>query len=168
MDVLAHEPAWNALRRGSEELIERLTDLRSPLERRFRDLSAVAARVERAALDLTKALVAYRNRAFPDPVHWQVGRERHPQPEPTRLRAVREWVWSLGVEAHVPLNRQKRLSSALTEILVARAALLAYSANLHDPAPAPLVHTLNALWLLVAGCWKLRPLLGIGGRPKHD
>ena len=71
-------------------------------------------------------LVAYRRRHFPDAASWRVVPERYPQPDPMLLLAVREWVLSVGQHPEVGLNKQKRLASILTEILVARAAIETY------------------------------------------
>jgi hypothetical protein len=78
------------------------------------------------------------------------------------LLAVREWVLSVGHDPGVGLNKQKRLASVLTEILVARAAIETYSTRLQNVSPPDLVRTLGALWLLIAECWKVLPILAAG------
>jgi len=157
--VVNGDPAWEDLHAASGLLPELLADMRSPLPVRLGRMSDTIARMERAALVLIPKLLAYRDDMFPDASSWRTDSHRHPQPDPVLLLAVREWVWSMATEPSMPLLRQKRLNAVLTEILVARAAVQAYSSTFHQRSPAPLVHTLNALWLLVAASWKLRPLL---------
>ena len=151
---------WPRLTSALDSLPDCLADLRSPLPQRFADLERVLALCEQSARVLVDVLAAHRDRRYPDPTDWQPGGERYPQPEPTLNLAVREWILSLGRERSVPLNRQKRMNAVLTEILVARAAILAYSLRLHETSSGPLVRMLGALWVLVAECWKMRPLLG--------
>jgi hypothetical protein len=161
-------PAWQPLRAALDELPGCIADLRSPAPDRLRRLADITARLESAALELIYGLVEYRNRVHPNPATWRTGAGRYPQPDPMLLLAGREWIWSLASEPRVSMSRQKRLLSVLTEILVARAAIHAYSSRLHEPSLPPLVHTLNALWLLVAECWKLRPLLAWGDGTEHE
>ena len=160
--VVNKDPAWEDLHSASDLLPELLADLRSPLPVRLGRMSDTIARMERVALVLIPKLLAYRDEMFPDASSWHADSHRHPQPDPVLLLAVREWVWSMATEPSMPLLRQKRLNAVLTEILVARAAVQAYYAKFNQRSPAPLVHTLNALWLLVAASWKLRPLLAEG------
>jgi len=163
-DRLTADSAWEDLRAASDTLPERLADLRSPLAERLAHMNDAIVRMEHAALSLIPKLIAHRDQTYPDAASWRADARRHPQPDPVLLLAVREWVWSMATEPNMPLLRQKRLNAVLTEILVARAAVQAYSCELHQRTPVPLVHTLNALWLLVAASWKLRPLLAEGKR----
>jgi hypothetical protein len=163
-ELLRTSADWAQLRQALDELPACLADLRSPLRERFGALDAVLTECERTARALVARLVECRDRAYPDPGSWTEGRTRYPQPEPTLTLALREWILSLGSERSVALNRQKRLAAACTEILVARAALLTYSLRLHEPAAGPLVRMLGALWVLVAECWKTRPLLSTTDR----
>lgn len=119
----------------------------------------LAGELEVSALRLVNSLVAHRQSLFPDPAAWLAPAERYPQPDPTHLLAVREWVLSLGDQKTVPLTRQKRLGSTLTQILVAKSAVETYSRRLHQASAPDLARTLAALWMLVAECWKLSPLL---------
>jgi hypothetical protein len=156
-------PDWADLFTALDQVPCCLGDLRSPWPQRSDDLLKAARQIETSALSLVPLLVAVRNELFPRPEQWHAPFERYPQPDPTHLLAVREWVLSLGTLKTVPLVRQKRLGSALTQILVAKAAVETYSKRLR-PASAPdLVRILAALWLLVAECWKLRPLLAGDG-----
>lgn len=159
-------PQWHELEGALSRLLDLLADLRSPWERRRSELLEATRRMEEAALHLVNVLVTERNRAFPDPSQWVLPSERYPQPDPVHLLAVREWVLSLGPQAGVPLSRQKRLGSSLTQILVARAAVGAYSSRLRHATAPDLVRTLAALWMLVAECWKVRPLLA--GDSSHE
>ena len=164
IEEIVARPAWAQLESGLQELPGCLADLRSPLGVRFGVISDVVRRIESAALELIPELVGYRDRHFADASKWNDNLRRHPQPDPTLLLAVREWVWSLASEPSVPLVRQKRLGTVLTETLVARAVVQSYSAGLSSHSPQALVRTLGGLWLLVAACWKLRPLLAPGTR----
>jgi len=156
-------PVWADLFSALDLVPACLGDLRSPWAKRSHDMLTVARRLETSALSLVPLLVAARDELFPRPEQWHAPIERYPQPDPTHLLAVREWVLSLGTLKTVPLVRQKRLGSSLTQILVAKAAVETYSKRLR-PASAPdLVRLLAALWLLVAECWKLRPLLAGDG-----
>jgi len=152
--------AWTHLASALDQLPDCLADLRSPLTQRFADLEQVLTQCETHARVLVDHFVQIRDARFPSPVDWNSGRERYPQAEPTLNLAAREWTLSLGSERSVPLNRQKRMNAALTEILVARAAILTYSLRLRETSSGPLVRMLGALWVLVAECWKMRPLLG--------
>jgi hypothetical protein len=165
---LERAPAWQPLRAALDELPGCIADSRSPAADRFRRLHEITGRLESAALELIPRLVEYRNRVHPNPATWRTGGGRYPQPDPTLLLAGREWVWSLASEPRVSMGRQKQLLGVLTEILVAQAAIHTYSSRLHEPSLPPLVHTLNALWLLVAECWKLRPLLAWGDGTEHE
>lgn len=153
-------PEWSRLASALDRLPDGLADLRSPLHRRFGELDSILTECEKCARILVDALTEQRDRQYPRAAAWQPGHERYPQPEPTLILALREWILSLGTEESVPLNRQKRMNAVLTEILVARAAILAYSERLHETSSGPLVRMLGALWVLVAECWKMRPLLG--------
>ncbi len=168
----AHEsifqlPEWKRLHGALGAWPETLADLRSPLNARLVRMEELAADMESSSLKLIPFLIRIRDRRFPQPGLWQPGKERYPQPDPITQLAVREWVWSLASEPSVPLNRQKRLNRVMTEILVARTSIQTYSLRLEEPSSSPLVRMLTALWLLIAGCWKLRPLLldGQGTRP---
>lgn len=168
----AHEsifqlPEWKRLHGALGAWPETLADLRSPLNARLIRMEELAADMESSSLKLIPFLIRIRDRRFPQPGLWQPGKERYPQPDPITQLAVREWVWSLASEPSVPLNRQKRLNRVMTEILVARTSIQTYSLRLEEPSSSPLVRMLTALWLLIAGCWKLRPLLldGQGTRP---
>lgn len=153
-------PEWSRLSSALDLLPDCLADLRSPLAQRFGRVGRVLTECEQSARVLVDALVERRDRLYPNPADWHPGGERYPQPEPILNLAVREWILSLGTERSVPLNRQKGMNAALTEILVARASVLTYSRRLHESASGPLVRMLGALWVLVAECWKMRPLLG--------
>jgi hypothetical protein len=161
-------PAWQPLHAALDEIPRCIADLGSPASERFGHLARVAATLEAAALELISFLVDYRNRTHPNAATWRTDGGKYPQPDPTLLLAAREWIWSLASEPSVSMGRQKRLLSVLTEILVARAAIQTYSSRLHEHSLPPLVHTLNALWLLVAECWKLRPLLAWGDGTDHE
>jgi hypothetical protein len=143
-----------------------LADLRSPWPARSARMLELVQVLESTALRQVFSLVEHRNRAYPDPATWLGPSERYPQPDPTHLLAVREWVLSLGAQKTVPLSRQKRLGSSLTQILIAKAAIETYSKRLRHASAPDLVRTLAALWLLVAECWKLRPLLT--GETSHE
>ena len=156
----------NELSRALSSLPDGLADLRSPWSARSARMLELTQVLERTALRLVTNLVEHRNRAHPDPATWLGTSERYPQPDPTHLLAVREWVLSLGAQKTVPLSRQKRLGSSLTQILIAKAAIEAYSKRLRHASAPDLVRTLAALWLLVAECWKLRPLLT--GETSHE
>lgn len=160
-------PEWQCLHSALAAWPESLADLRSPLDSRFIRINELATDMEYSSIKLIPSLIALRDEVYPHPGQWQPGRERYPQPNPTTQLAVREWVCALAREPSVPLNRQKRLSRVMTEILVARTAVQTYSLRLDEPSSSPLVRMLTALWLLVAGCWKLRPLLldGPNSRP---
>lgn len=161
-------PEWTLLTFALDALPDCLANLRSPLTRRFAELERVLGQCEQNARVLVDALADYREQCYPDPSDWQAGGERYPQPEPTLNLAVREWILSLGSERTVALNRQKRMNAALTEILVARAAIQAYSLRLRETSSGPLVRMLGALWVLVAECWKMRPLLGSPDRMNDE
>jgi hypothetical protein len=156
------------LRSLLDDLPGGLADLRSAPRGRFERLALLMSRIEVDALALIPKLVACRNETFPDPRDWQLTATRHPQPDPTLTLALREWIWSLSSEPTVPLALQKRLNTALTEILIAREGLLTYSKQLCDNKPDGLVRTLNALWVLVAECWKIRPLLSAAVQNTHE
>lgn len=159
-------PDWKRLNGALCAWPETLADLRSPLDARLIRMEELAADMETSSLKLIPFLIQLRDERYPQPGQWQPGKERYPQPDPTTQLAVREWVWSLASEPSVPLNRQKRLNRVMTEILVARTAVQTYSLRLDEPSSLPLVRLLTALWLLVAGCWKLRPLLLDGQRAR--
>ena len=165
MDPSDH-PEWRSLEGALAHLLDQLADLRSPWPKRRADMLETAREMEHAALLLVKEFVNERDRTFPEPKDWKVPVERYPQPDPTHLLAVREWVLSLGEQSDVPVTRQKRLGSSLTQILVAKAAVETYSKRLRHATAPDLVRTLAALWLLVAECWKLRPLLA--GDSSHE
>jgi len=156
------EREWNALHEALSHIPSCLGDLRSPWPERALRLGDLLSSLEQTSLGLVQELVDYRRRHFPDATTWRLLPERHPQPDPTLLLAVREWVLSVGHDPGVGLNKQKRLASVLTEILVARAAIETYSKRLHNVSPPDLVRTLGALWLLVAECWKVLPILAAG------
>jgi hypothetical protein len=156
---IVQNPEWLRLQAVLAAWPETLADLRSPLDSRIRRMNDLAADMEASGLKLIQLFVTLRNEVYPNPAQWNPGKERYPQPDPTTQLAVREWILSLTNEPSVPLNRQKRLSRVLTEILVAQAAVQTYSSRLDEPSSSPLVRMLSALWLLVAGCWQLRPLL---------
>jgi hypothetical protein len=168
VDTPEHAPAWQPLCAALDEIPHCIADLASPAPDRFWRLAAVAAELEASALELIPSLVVFRNVTYPNPAVWRTDGGRYPQPDPTLLLAAREWIWSLASEPRVSMGRQKQLLGVLTEILVARAAIQTYSSRLHEPSLPPLVHTLNALWLLVAECWKLRPLLAWGDGTEHE
>jgi hypothetical protein len=159
---VGREQEWNVLNEALSQLPACLADLRSPWPRRASQLHDLIRSLEQTSLGLVQELVAHRNTFFPDAASWRVVPERYPQPDPTLLLAVREWVLSIGSHPGVGLNKQKRLASVLTEILVARAAIETYSTRLHNVSPPDLVRTLSALWLLIAECWKVLPLLAAG------
>lgn len=163
---LFDDPAWTELSDALARLPDGLADLRSPWTSRRTHMLELTCHVESASLHLVNSLVAHRNQEFPDPALWRVPAERYPQPDPTHLLAVREWVLSLGALKTMPVARQKRLGSSLTQILVAKAAFETYSKRLRQASAPDLVNTLAALWLLVAECWKLRPLLA--GDSSHE
>ena len=165
MDSL-DQPEWGELCAALARLLDGLADLRSPWSVRQAAMLDATHDVESLALQLVNALVAQRDRDFPDPHTWRLPLERYPQPDPTHLLAVREWVLSLGEQSSVPVARQKRLGSTLTQILVAKAAVETYSKRLRQASAPDLVRTLAALWMLVAECWKLRPLLA--GDSSHE
>jgi hypothetical protein len=165
MDIL-QLPEWRLLSDALARLLDLLADLRSPWPRRRADMLAAARDVESLCLRLVNEFVAERDRSFPDPRSWRLPVERYPQPDPTHLLAVREWVLSLGQCSTVPVAQQKRLGSSLTQILVAKAAVETYSKRLRQASAPDLVRTLAALWMLVAECWKLRPLLA--GETPHE
>lgn len=165
MDLLEH-PEWRRLHGSLARLLDLLADLRSPWSKRRTELLEVAREMEHSALLLVNEFVSERDRAFPEPKDWRGPVERYPQPDPTHLLAVREWVLSLGEHSDVPVTRQKRLGSSLTQILVAKAGVETYSKRLRHATAPDLVRTLAALWMLVAECWKLRPLLA--GDSSHE
>jgi hypothetical protein len=165
---LAGTADWTKLSGALEKLPACLADLRRPLRQRFLALDSVLADCDESARALIDLLVAHRDLRFADPRSWESVGARYPQPEPTLTLALREWILALGAEPAVPLNHQKRLASALTEILVARAAILTYSERLHEPTAGPLVRMLGALWVLVAASWKTRPLLGTTDREDDE
>ncbi len=165
MDLLEH-PEWRRLNGSLARLPDLLADLRSPWAKRRSDMLETARELEQSALFLVNQFVSERDRAFPEPRQWKLPVERYPQPDPTHLLAVREWVLSLGEHSDVPVTLQKRLGSSLTQILVAKAAVEAYSKRLRHATAPDLVRTLAALWMLVAECWKLRPLLA--GDSSHE
>lgn len=157
---------WKQLEGALSQLLQFLADLRSPWEQRRTEMLEAAKDVEESAMRLVQDLMTERDRAFPDPREWKLPAERYPQPDPTHLLAVREWVLRLGAEASAPLSRQKRLGSTLTQILIAKAAVETYSKRLRNATAPDLVRTMAALWMLVAECWKLRPLLA--GDPSNE
>lgn len=165
MDLREHSE-WQRLQDALARLIPQLADLRSPWGRRRREMLELASEVEHLALFMVQQFVNERDRSFPHPKDWKLPVERYPQPDATHLLAVREWVLSLGAQSDVPVTRQKRLGSTLTQILVAKAALEAYSKRLQHATAPDVVRTLAALWMLVAECWKLRPLLA--GDTPHE
>jgi len=153
---------WNVLDESLGQLPLCLADLRSSWPEQALRLHDLIDSLEQTSLVLVQELVTYRRRHFPDASSWRVVPERYPQPDPTLLLAVREWVLSVGHHPEVGLNKQKRLASVLTEILVARAAIETYSKRLHNVSPPDLARTLSALWLLIAECWKVLPILAAG------
>lgn len=159
---------WERLQDALDELPGSLADLRSDPRERFSRLQGLIGRIEVESLALITKLVACRDELFPDPRDWQLAATRHPQPDPTLILALREWIWSLSAEPTVPLAIQKRLSTTLTEILIAREGLAAYSKQLCNNKPEDLVRTLNTLWVLVAECWKIRPLLAAATQNRHE
>jgi len=165
---LADLDGWARLLETLDEVTDCLADLRSPLPERFERLGRVMQGLEAESLKVIPQMVAWRNAEFPDAATWRLEALRYPQPEPTLVLALREWIWSLSSEPSIPLSRQKRLNKVLTEILVARAALQTYSNQLCDNRPQALVRLLNAVWVLVAQTWKARPLLAGGANGNDD
>jgi len=163
---LLDDPDWSKLSLSLSGLPDRLADLRSPWSARRAAMLSLASELESSALRLVINLVAFRQAHFPDPATWRAPLERYPQPDPTHLLAVREWVLSAGEQKTVPVALQKRLGSTLTQILVAKSAVETYSNRLHQASAPDLARTLAALWMLVAECWKLSPLLA--GEPSHE
>ena len=161
IDLMTTE-SWKQLAAALDDLPKCLADLRSPLPIRMKQLGDVLRDAEAHSLELVTYLVSLRNQLYPDPSAWAAVPLRYPQPDPTLVLALREWVMSLGTEPSVPLQRQKRLNKALTQILVARAALHTYSEQLHEDRPDVLVRVLSAIWVLIAEIWKARPLLSSG------
>jgi hypothetical protein len=164
----ANLDGWERLHDALDELPSCLADLRVAPQQRFARLELVMRRIEDESLMLIPKLLACRNEMFPDPRDWNLPAKRHPQPDPTLTLALREWIWSLSAEPSVPLALQKRLSTTLTEILVAREGLATYSKQLCNNKPDDLVRTLNTLWVLVAECWKIRPLLATAMQNTHE